>query len=413
MTSQVCCRWLLGLALAGLGAGRALASGDRAGYPDFEIVESIPVETGLDNPDIRNTAEVWLELLQAAKKSIDLEQFYICNDPKEPLEPIIQAIVAAGERGVAVRVIAEAKFSKIYPDTLERLKRSKNTAVRIIDYAKLAGGVQHAKFFVVDGAQVFLGSQNFDWKALKHIHEIGVRIGNPEAARFYSDIFELDWNLADRNDKNLLGRLLEPAHERVSIRVIEPAGEVLQYVPVASPVGWLPDAASWEEPQLVKLIDAARQQVELQVLSFSPAEKGGYYAELDNALRRAAGRGVKVKLIVADWSKRKPTILFLKSLAVIPNVEVKLSTIPPYSGGHISYARVEHCKYLVIDGKQSWIGTSNWERDYFHQTRNVGVIVVNERIATTLHDIFVKGWNGPYTSLVNLAEDYPPPRIGE
>jgi hypothetical protein len=30
---------------------------------DIELVESIPVETTLDNPDIRNTQEVWLEMI--------------------------------------------------------------------------------------------------------------------------------------------------------------------------------------------------------------------------------------------------------------------------------------------------------------------------------------------------------------
>ena len=45
----------------------------------------------------------------------------------------------------------------------------------MIDIGTVAGGVQHAKFFIVDGEEVFLGSQNFDWRALKHIHELGVR----------------------------------------------------------------------------------------------------------------------------------------------------------------------------------------------------------------------------------------------
>jgi phosphatidylserine/phosphatidylglycerophosphate/cardiolipin synthase-like enzyme len=151
----------------------------------------------------------------------------------------------------------------------------------------------------------------------------------------------------------------------------------------------------------------------LQVLTYSPAAKGGYYEVLDNALRRAAGRGVKVRLIAADWSMRQPTIQFLKSLALVPNVEIKLSTIPPWSGGHVSYARVEHCKYLVVDGQHAWIGTSNWERDYFHQSRNVGVIVTSDRIADLLRGIFRKSWQGPYATPIDVAAGYRPPRIGE
>jgi phosphatidylserine/phosphatidylglycerophosphate/cardiolipin synthase-like enzyme len=86
-------------------------------YQNFEIVESIPLETRLDNPEIRNTAEVWLEMIGAAKNTIDIEQFYISNQVGEALEPIIQAIEAAADRDVKIRIIAENRMSKTYPDT--------------------------------------------------------------------------------------------------------------------------------------------------------------------------------------------------------------------------------------------------------------------------------------------------------
>ena len=163
------------------------AQGDIAGHPEFELVESAPIETVLDNPDIRNTYEVWLEMINGAKKSLDIEQFYISNRAGEPLEDIIATIERAADRGVAVRIIAEAKFYKTYPETIERLRRNKNIEARLIDFGKIAGGIQHAKYFIVDGKSVFLGSQNFDWRALKHIHELGIRVRNAEAARIYLD----------------------------------------------------------------------------------------------------------------------------------------------------------------------------------------------------------------------------------
>lgn len=46
---------------------------------DIEIVESIPVVTTLDNPDIRDTYPVWIEMITGAKHSLDIEQFYISN----------------------------------------------------------------------------------------------------------------------------------------------------------------------------------------------------------------------------------------------------------------------------------------------------------------------------------------------
>ena len=78
------------------------------GYPDFEIVESIPAQTMLDNPDIRNTVRVWTEMIDAAKTSIDFEEFYISNQPGESLESVLKSVVAAAERGVRIRFIVDA-----------------------------------------------------------------------------------------------------------------------------------------------------------------------------------------------------------------------------------------------------------------------------------------------------------------
>ncbi|MDI6782918.1 MAG: phospholipase D-like domain-containing protein [bacterium] len=384
------------------------------GYPDFELVESIPVETELDNPNIRNTPEVWLEMFKNAKKSLDIEQFYICNAPNEPLEEIIQALIDAGKRRVKVRIISESKFYKTYPETLDRLKKEKNISVRIIDFGKLAGGIMHAKYFIVDTRQVFLGSQNFDWKALKHIHEIGLKITNPACAKIFSDVFELDWQLAEKNDPSLIKKFLVKKQYPVPIRLIEPSNQMVEFTPVYSPTGLIPDESLWDEKKIIELIDTAKQEVVMQVLTYNPSVKGGgYYAELDTALRRAAARKVNVKLIISDWAKRKPQIDYLKSLAVIPNIEVKLSTIPQWSGGYVSYARVDHSKYLVVDSTKSWVGTSNWEKGYFYDSRNVGVIVNNNLISSLLEQIFMKSWDGPYTYFVKPDEEYIPPKIGE
>ncbi|MDD5766259.1 MAG: phospholipase D-like domain-containing protein, partial [Candidatus Marinimicrobia bacterium] len=91
-------------------------------YENFEIVESIPVGTILDNPEIRNTTPVWKELIGSAKKTLDIEQFYISSQVGEPLDTILTAIIQAANRGVIVRIIADLNMSKTYPESLEKLK---------------------------------------------------------------------------------------------------------------------------------------------------------------------------------------------------------------------------------------------------------------------------------------------------
>ena len=87
---------------------------------DIELVESIPLETSLDNPDIRNTHEVWLEMVTRARRSLDIEQFYISNEPGKLLETVLAAIYAAADRGVKVRLIVDARMYKTYPGSGNR-----------------------------------------------------------------------------------------------------------------------------------------------------------------------------------------------------------------------------------------------------------------------------------------------------
>jgi len=385
-----------------------------ASYPDFEIVESIPIGTTLANADIRKAYDVWLEMIKNAKHSIDLEEFYLSTQKGEPLDDIIDAIVNAGQRGVTIRLIADSRFYKTYPETIDLFGKSQNISVRIINYGKLAGGIQHSKYFIVDGEQIYLGSQNFDWRSLTHIHELGIRIKHKEAVAIYQDIFDIDWQLAEKNDPAMIPAVVHQHQYKTPFHVIEDGNDTLTFFPTMSPKGLITDSLLWDERNIVALIDAARHDVYCQFLTYSPiARAQSYYPVLNEALKRAAGRGVHVHMIVADWSKYHPLVDSLISLSETPNIQIKFSDIPDWSGGYVSFARVEHCKYLVVDSSSCWLGTANWEKSYFYDTRNVGVVVQNTRITSTLRKIFLKGWDGPYTELIKPGVEYTPRRHGE
>jgi phosphatidylserine/phosphatidylglycerophosphate/cardiolipin synthase-like enzyme len=386
--------------------------GQPGGYPDFELVESIPLETALDNPDIRNTHEVWLEMIGQSKKSLDIEQFYVSNKEGEPLEDIIVAIINAAKRGVRVRLIADARMYRTYPGTVDRLSAVPHIETRVIDFGKVAGGIQHSKYFIVDGEQIFLGSQNFDWRALKHIHELGFRVRHTEAVAAYRQIFELDWELAAAKPPHEGRMEIQTVRHAVPFIFIEGGNDTVTFVPTYSPKNFIPDTVLWDETNIVKLIDSARREVLLQFLSFSAlSREGGRYDVLDAVLRRAASRGVKVEMIVSDWEKGREESLM--DLARVPGIEVKFSVIPEWSGGYIPYARVEHCKYIVADGSSVWLGTSNGEKSYFHTSRNIGVIVWNEKIGGIVKRVFKKSWEGPYTEFVRQDVHYERRRHGE
>lgn len=374
----------------------------------LELVESAPIESPLGAPDLRDAYEVWPELIARARRSIDLAEFYASNAPGSRLEPIVVALEQAMRRGVRVRFLADAGFAKTYPDTLERLERA-GAELRRLEGRLLGGGVLHAKYFLVDGEEVYLGSQNFDWRSLTHIQELGVRVRHPAVAMALAAIFETDWKLAGG---------VTPTDSTGPTGEVKVSPSVLvggiAVTPVASPSGRLPDPGLWDLPRLVAMLDGAQRTVRVQLLTYRVTGRDGErFEELDQALRRAATRGVRVQLLVSDWAKRKSSLEALQALVRVPGVEVRFLVVPPWSGGVVPFARVAHAKYLVVDGEHAWVGTSNWERDYFFRSRNVGVLLDSAALGARLDRFFLAGWSSALAEPVDPDRAYTPPRIGE
>lgn len=376
----------------------------------IELVESFPIETALDHADIRDADVVWRELIDGAKQSLDFAEFYASDQPGSKLTPVLEAVERAAARGVKVRFLAEKKFQITYPEVLERLARSQGIAVRTYDVKALTGGILHAKYFTIDGETTCLGSQNFDWRSLEHIQELGVVVRSREATTVWQAVYETDWALAGGTP---LADAMRAPDKTTFPLVIGSGSTAVRLTPVASPAPILPDANSWDLPKIVSLIDGAKKSVHVQLLTYKMTNSSDYFADIENALRRAAARGVKVQLLVADWCMRKGTIEGLQALEPLVNVEVKLVTIPQWSGGFVPYARVVHAKFLCVDGERAWLGTSNWERDYFFQSRNVGLIVEGGTVPPRLDAFFQDGWTSAYAKPVDPCASYSAPKIGD
>ena len=364
-------------------------------------VQSAPVETTLDHPDIRNAPDVWPEMIDRAERTLDVSEFYASDAEgaaaaSSRLAPTIAAVGRAVKRGVKVRFLADKQFMKTYSATLDQL-RALGADVRTIDCAPRYGGVQHAKYFVVDGEESFVGSQNFDWRALAHIQEIGVRVRSRPVAEGLLDVFEMDWALSDPNAPASVAK----DHVRPRGRTHDETARSGEKVSVfASPKGWLPDESRWDLDRIVKLLDEARTSIDVQVLTYSTENRDKTsFVVLDAALRRAASRGIKVRLLVSHWAAnpKSASKRSLDALSTQPNIEVRVLKVPPWSGGEIPFARVSHAKFMIVDARTAWIGTSNWEGDYFEKTRNVAIVTEDGALGPRLGRLFEDDWKSAYT----------------
>jgi phosphatidylserine/phosphatidylglycerophosphate/cardiolipin synthase-like enzyme len=357
------------------------------------LVESAPVETTLDHPGIPDAFEVWPKMIDAARTSLDIAEFYVSDAPHGRLGAVLDAVERAADRGVHVRLLVEQAFYAKYPESVDRLARRRGIEVRHFDLHATMGGILHAKYFVVDRREAYVGSQNFDYRSLEHIQEIGVRVTSPALASQLDDLFAADWDVAGgaaSPRERYAGAWHGPVHARTADGLDVSIG--------ASPRGWLPDDAMWDLPQLVRRVDGAARSVDVQLLTYKAASRdGAAFRELDDAVRRASARGVRVRLLVSHWGAKDPDLARLARELRAPS-QVRILTIPPWSGGEVPFARVAHAKYAVVDRARAWVGTSNWEGDYFLASRNVSVFVEGASFAATLDGVFEDGWSSGYAA---------------
>jgi len=311
---------------------------------------------------------------------------------------------------VTVRSIVDRGFHDTYPTVPDWLDSLPSAETRQLDGAALWGGVQHAKGFAVDSTLFFIGSQNWDWRALEHIRELGVLVQDPDLTRRFRRIFTLDWQLAGGTETtSVLPSTETPALPPVPL--LTSTGDTVMVTLAASPPQALPAGILWDEPLLIALLDSARERIRLQLLSYHVQDREGTaYPVLDDALRRAAQRDVQVEIILANWAKRPSSLPAIQDLARVPGIQIRFSNIPDWSGGFVPYARVEHAKYVTVDGDRLWLGTANWDRSYFHASRNISIFITGAAACAVADRFFKRGWTSPHTEEVDPDAAYAAPR---
>ncbi len=374
----------------------------------IRLVQSIPLETEIGKSEIENTIDVWLEIVGNAKRTIDIETFYFADQDNSPLNEFMASLKSAAGRGVNVRIIVDSSFYSSNDKSVDLLEGVPNIEIRKIAMRNIAGGVMHAKFFIVDNETVFAGSQNMDWRALIHIHEIGAVVTDKKLAETFTEIFETDWKLCEGNLSGITAMRVNLFVNRENPVVLSDSesGDVEIY-PAVSPYEYSMSSLSYELDELLRLINESKQKLNIQVYSYSVKDKssGGFYA-IDSALRNAAARGVKIRMIIPDWAAKPSAIDAIKELSLVENIQLKISSIPLYSGGFIPYARVDHSKFFTADDEMSWISTTNWEKNYFYNSRNVSFVVKSKEINKKLSGVFELWWNSPYSEFIDVNKQY-------
>ena len=127
-----------------------------------------------------------LGLVTMATRSVDVKQFTL-DEPR-----IIQALLDAHRRGVAVRVMLNphrSSGSRANDDTLAALEQAQVA----VQWTNPAFAVTHEKSMVVDGERALVATFNFSEKYFTQTRDYGIVTTDPAQVAQIAQGFEADW----------------------------------------------------------------------------------------------------------------------------------------------------------------------------------------------------------------------------
>ncbi len=129
------------------------------------------------------------QLINSATKTLDVEQEEF-SDPT-----LVGDVVAAAQRGVTVRVVAEDENGS-YDSELNQVTSAGGS---VTTYTSSTGYYIHAKAIIVDGSKIFLGSENFSTNSLTNNRELGLIISDSAVLSGVEQAFTADFNKTSGN----------------------------------------------------------------------------------------------------------------------------------------------------------------------------------------------------------------------
>ena len=278
-------------------------------------------------------AHVLLQLLRHAEHSIDLMVYLLSS------EEIIEALAAARQRGVQVRVLLEEK--PVGGGEYNRLASQRLAAAGVrVRWTSPAFRFTHAKVIIVDAEQASIMTLNLTASSFRSNREFAIIVEDPGVVSSLQDLFQSDWERAPSPEFGL-PLVISPGNARNILH---------------------------------DLIASAHQSLEVYVLSLEDDSIAG-------ALADAARRGVRVRLITNPPSARDP---YADERAILRE-----------SGGIIGFLAYPdvHAKVIVVDGQRAFVGSQNLTATSLDQNREVGIVTDDPAVLRRLRQTFETDWS--------------------
>ncbi|WP_353431752.1 cardiolipin synthase [Polynucleobacter sp. MWH-UH23A] len=316
--------------------------------------------------------QLFIHEIEQAKKSLHLE-FYIWALGGDA-DKVGETLIAAAKRGIACRVLLDSLGSKDWFKS-QWPARFRAAGIQVTEALPIQFGRfqfrradlrLHRKIFVIDGAVVWTGSMNMvDPRTFKQDSGVGewvdamVRIEGPVAAQFELT-FAFDWSVDNPKITHFNDR--EPPaspHEGAALAQEFSSGPVYR------------DDVLYQV--LLSAIMDARQELTITTPYFGPDDG------LIQALMAAAGRGVRVTLIVPKLNDS--TLVAWSSKSFYSDLMGAGVQIAEFHGGLL------HTKSLLIDKRIAIFGSVNFDQRSLRLNFEISLIVYNEAFCDKLESL--------------------------
>ena len=316
--------------------------------------------------------QYFIDEINQAKNTLHLE-FYIWALGGDA-DRVGEALIAAAKRGVVCKVLLDSLGSKDWFKS-SWPARFRNAGIQVTEALPIQiGRFQfrradlrlHRKIFVIDNAIVWTGSMNMvDPRTFKQDSGVGewvdamVRIQGPVASQFELT-FSFDWSV----DNPKIGHFSEVAPAPAATE-----GQVLAQEFSSGPV--YRDDILYQV--LLSAIMDASEELTITTPYFGPDDG------LIQALMAAAGRGVKVTLIVPKLNDS--TLVAWSSRSFYADLMSAGINIAEFHGGLL------HTKSLLIDKRIAIFGSVNFDQRSLRLNFEISLIVYNDEFCAKLETL--------------------------